>query len=131
MVVGLMGKSLLRGMISMLIGLSLSLVGMDPLTGNLRFTFGVPNLVEGLDFVVISMGLFGISEVMLGMEQAAFAGKLPKVGKLLPNRDEWGPTMKAINQGIQSRRFVEKSRRPVLSQDRTNGNPAKRCGFPW
>ena len=99
MVVGLMGKSLLRGMISMLIGLSLSLVGMDPLTGNLRFTFGVPNLVEGLDFVVISMGLFGISEVMLGMEQAAFNGKLPKVGKLLPNRDEWKPTMKAVARG--------------------------------
>ena len=99
MVVGLMGKSLLRGLISMFIGLSLSLVGMDPLTGNLRMTFGVPNLVEGLDFVIISMGLFGISEVMLGMEQAAFNGKLPKVGKLLPNRDEWGPTMKAIMRG--------------------------------
>jgi len=99
MVVGLMGKSMLRGMISMLIGLSLSLVGMDPLTGNLRFTFGVPNLVEGLDFVVISMGLFGISEVMLGMEQTVFSGKLPKVGKLLPNRDEWAPTMKAIARG--------------------------------
>jgi putative tricarboxylic transport membrane protein len=99
MVVGLMGKSLLRGMISMLIGLSLSLVGMDPLTGNLRFTFGVANLVEGLDFVVISMGLFGISEVMLGMEQAAFSGKLPKVGKLLPNRDEWKPTLNAIARG--------------------------------
>lgn len=99
MVVGLMGKSMVRGMISMLIGLSLSLVGMDPLTGNLRMTFGVPNLVEGLDFVIISMGLFGISEVMLGMEQAAFAGKLPKVGKLLPNRDEWVPTLKAIARG--------------------------------
>ncbi len=99
MVVGLMGKSLLRGMISMLIGLSLSMVGMDPLTGNLRFTFGEPNLVEGLDFVVISMGLFGISEVMLGMEQAIHTGKLPKVGKLLPNRDEWIPTLKAIGRG--------------------------------
>ncbi len=99
MVVGLMGKSMLRGIISMLIGLSLSLVGMDPLTGNLRMTFGAPNLVEGLDFVIISMGLFGISEVMLGMEQAVHTSVLPKVGKLLPNRDEWGPTMRAIMRG--------------------------------
>ena len=100
MVVGLMGKSMLRGVISMLIGLSLSLVGMDPLTGALRFTFGEPNLVEGLDFVVISMGLFGISEVMIGMEQAvARTEPLPKVGKLLPNRDEWTPTLKAIGRG--------------------------------
>ncbi|WP_263770492.1 tripartite tricarboxylate transporter permease [Propionivibrio soli] len=99
MVVGLMGKSLLRGLISMLIGLSLSLVGMDPLTGNLRFTFGEPNLVEGLDFVVISMGLFGISEVMIGMEQAMHLGALPKVGKLLPEREEWLPTLKAIGRG--------------------------------
>ena len=99
MVVGLMGKSLLRGLISMLIGLTLSLVGMDPLTGNLRFTFGEPNLVEGFDFVVISMGLFGISEVMLGMEQAIHTAVLPKVGKLLPERHEWIPTLKAIGRG--------------------------------
>jgi putative tricarboxylic transport membrane protein len=99
MVVGLMGKSLARGLISMLIGLSLSFVGMDPLSGVLRFTFGEPNLMEGFDFVVISMGLFGISEVMLGMETAIQAAEIPKVGKLLPNREEWIPTLKAIGRG--------------------------------
>lgn len=99
MVIGLMGKSLLCGLISMLIGLSLSFVGMDPLSGVLRFTFGEPNLMEGLDFVVISMGLFGISEVMVGMETAIVVKTLPKVGKLLPNRDEWVPTLKAIGRG--------------------------------
>lgn len=99
MVVGLMGKSLAKGLISMLIGLSLSFVGMDPLSGVLRFTFGEPNLMEGFDFVVISMGLFGISEVMLGMETAIRATEIPKVGKLLPNREEWIPTLKAIGRG--------------------------------
>lgn len=96
MVVGLMGKSLTRGLISMFIGLTLSLVGMDPLSGVLRFTFNEPNLMEGFDFVVISMGLFGISEVMLGMETAIQVDKIPKVGKLLPNRDEWKPCLRAI-----------------------------------
>lgn len=99
MVIGLMGKSIVRGLISAIIGLSLSLVGMDPLSGLVRFTFGEPNLMEGLDFVVISMGLFGISEVMIGMESVITADKLPKIGKLLPTREEWGPTLKAILRG--------------------------------
>ncbi|HWR41917.1 tripartite tricarboxylate transporter permease [Sporomusa sp.] len=96
MVIGLMGKSLVRGLIATLIGLSLSMVGMDPLSGVVRFTFGEANLMEGFDFVVISMGLFGISEVMIGMETALHTDKIPKVGKLLPNREEWAPTLKAI-----------------------------------
>lgn len=99
MVIGLMGRSVTRGLLSALLGLSLSLVGMDPLSGVIRYTFGEPNLMEGFDFVVISMGLFGISEVMLGLESSVVAGAIPALGKLLPNRDEWGPTLKAIARG--------------------------------
>lgn len=99
MVIGLMGRSMTRGLLSTLIGLSLSLVGMDPLSGVLRYTFGEPNLMEGFDFVVISMGLFGISEVMLGLETTVKAGAIPALGKLLPHRHEWAPTLRAIARG--------------------------------
>ncbi len=100
MVVGLMGKSVIRGIMSALIGLTLSLVGMDPITATLRFTFGEPHLMEGFEFVTIAMGLFGISEVLLGMETSAISNeKPPKVGSLFPRKEEWRPTLMAIARG--------------------------------
>ncbi|MHB9154008.1 MAG: tripartite tricarboxylate transporter permease [Spirochaetales bacterium] len=99
MLMGLIGKSLIRGMLSAFIGLSIALIGMDPMTGLLRFTFGEPNLMEGLDFVVIAMGLFGISEVMLGYEASGSSVPITKISKLFPERHEWKPTMGAIGRG--------------------------------
>lgn len=99
MVVGLMGKSIVRGTIAAVVGLTLSLIGMDPISGALRFTFGEPHLMEGFDFVTIAMGLFGISEVLLGLENSMHAQTPSKVGKLLPEREEWRPTLMAIARG--------------------------------
>jgi putative tricarboxylic transport membrane protein len=99
MVIGLMGKSLIRGMIAAVIGLSLSLVGMDPISGAVRFTFGELHLLNGLDFVTVAMGLFGLSEILLGMEASNQAAKIPKVKGFLPKREEVMPTMKSIGRG--------------------------------
>ncbi|MEW9669879.1 tripartite tricarboxylate transporter permease [Ammoniphilus sp. 3BR4] len=99
MVIGLMGKSLVRGMISAIMGLTLSLVGMDPVSGAVRFTFGEPHMMGGLDFVTIAMGLFGLSEILIGVENMMNAEKPPKVKGLLPKREEWNPTLKAIGRG--------------------------------
>lgn len=96
LVVGLMGKSLIRGIVAAIFGLTLALIGMDPISGALRFTFGQPHLMEGFDFVTISMGLFGISDVLLGYEASENGEMITKIGKLLPERKEWGPTTKAI-----------------------------------
>jgi len=98
-VIGLMGKSIVRGVISAVIGLTLSLIGMDPTSGAIRFTFGEPMLMNGLDLVTIAMGLFGISEVLIGMEESMNGQKPPKVKGLLPRRDEWKPTLKSIFRG--------------------------------
>lgn len=99
MVVGLMGTSLLRGLVAMFIGLSLSIIGMDPVSGVLRYTFNVPFLVNGLDIVTISMGFFGLSEIFIGVENLAAVGKPEKISKLLPNKDEIKPTLYAILRG--------------------------------
>jgi putative tricarboxylic transport membrane protein len=99
MVVGLMGKSLVRGLISAVLGLSLAFIGMDPVTGTVRFTFDQPYLTNGLDFVTIAMGLFGLSEILIGMEKSMTTEKLPKVNGMLPERKEYGPTFKAIGRG--------------------------------
>jgi putative tricarboxylic transport membrane protein len=100
MVLGLMGKSLVRGAISAFLGLVLSMVGMDPVSGALRFTFGEPMLMSGFDLVTIALGLFGISEVLIGLEESAKGTIRPsKIKGLLPRREEWKPTLKAIMRG--------------------------------
>jgi putative tricarboxylic transport membrane protein len=99
LLMGLIGKSVIRGMLSAFIGLSLALIGMDPMTGLLRFTFNEPNLMEGLDFTTLAMGLFGISEVLLGYEASGVSEPIKAINKLLPERHEWKPTMGAIGRG--------------------------------
>jgi putative tricarboxylic transport membrane protein len=99
MVIGLMGQSLVKGLMAAFIGLTLSLVGMDPVSGAVRFTFGIPQLMTGFDLVTIAMGLFGLSEILLGMENLSNNEKPAKVKGLLPRREEWKPTMNSIGRG--------------------------------
>src|SRR5665647_1435652 len=99
MVIGLMGKSLVRGMIAALIGLALAVVGTDPVTGTFRFSFGIPELQDGFDFVPIAMGLLGISEIILSAESMLLSEKMPEIKGVLPRREEWVPSLKAIGRG--------------------------------
>jgi putative tricarboxylic transport membrane protein len=96
LVIGLMGKSLVKGMISAVLGLCLALIGMDPASGQVRFTFGVTNLMNGFDFVTIAMGLFGVTEILIAAESMDNIGKLPKVKGLLPRKEEWKPVLASI-----------------------------------
>ncbi|MFG1607537.1 tripartite tricarboxylate transporter permease [Actinoplanes sp. NPDC049265] len=63
-VTALVGRSLLRGLIALMFGLFLGLVGIDGLTGQARFTFGTTELLEGIDVVVVIVGLFAIGETL-------------------------------------------------------------------
>jgi putative tricarboxylic transport membrane protein len=106
MVVGLMGNSILRGLVAMGIGLCLSTIGMDPISGTLRFTFGQPFLISGLDLVTIAMGLFGLSEILFGMENLHAVGKPEKLSSFWPDRSEIKGTGKAIGRGTLLGFFV-------------------------
>ncbi len=99
LIIGLMGKSVLRGLIAAMIGLVLSLIGIDPASGTARFTFGSTDLLAGVDFVVIAMGLFGISEILQNAEENMALKAPEKIGGLLPERSEWKATIKAIMRG--------------------------------
>jgi putative tricarboxylic transport membrane protein len=55
-----LGRSLLKGLFSLFIGLGLGLVGIDPLTGKARFALGVSQLLDGIDVVILVMGLFAV-----------------------------------------------------------------------
>ena len=63
-VTALVGRSVVRGLLSLIFGLFLGLVGIDALTGQARFTFGTMELLEGVDIVVVIVGLFAIGETL-------------------------------------------------------------------
>jgi putative tricarboxylic transport membrane protein len=76
-----MGKgSPFKILASMAIGFALAAVGMDTVTGQLRLTFGFEELMRGFDFLIAVIGLFGIGEILLSMEEGlAFSGKSAKI----------------------------------------------------
>jgi putative tricarboxylic transport membrane protein len=57
----------LKGWLAGLMGLSLSFIGLDPISGAARFTFGLPSLYGGLSFVAVLIGLFGFAEIARGL----------------------------------------------------------------
>ncbi|MCI0407550.1 MAG: tripartite tricarboxylate transporter permease, partial [Acidobacteria bacterium] len=67
--VGLGGGNPLKSVASILIGFILAAVGLDMVTGHLRLTFGFPDLMKGFNFIVAVIGLFGISEILLSVEE--------------------------------------------------------------
>jgi len=66
----LAGKDPVKALISSVFGLMLATVGLDPGSGLPRFTFGELKLYDGIDFLVVAIGLFAISEVLVLMEQS-------------------------------------------------------------
>jgi putative tricarboxylic transport membrane protein len=69
------GRSLPRALAATGLGLFLATIGMDPNSAVPRFTFGDLRLFDGLDFVVVTIGLFAVSEVLLVLEQTEWAGE--------------------------------------------------------
>ncbi len=90
MAVYLSEESVLKGLIMMTIGILMGTVGIDPAFGAERFTFGLSRLTSGLDFVVVGMGLFGISEVLINLESPEVREIFKTSLKgLLPNLEDW------------------------------------------
>ncbi len=101
LVMGLAGKSLTRAMIMGVIGLIISMVGVDPVEGAPRFTFGITKLMDGVGFIPVVMGFFGIGEILINAEKS-LAGVMAeggKVGSLFPRREEWRTCTASIVRG--------------------------------
>jgi putative tricarboxylic transport membrane protein len=69
----LTGDDALKGYISMALGLVLAMVGFDIISGEARYGFGIPEMMDGVDFLPVAIGLFGLGEVLVGAEAAAGA----------------------------------------------------------
>jgi putative tricarboxylic transport membrane protein len=63
-VTSLIGRSVIRGLLSLALGLAIGLIGIDQLTGQARLTFGVDQLFAGVDIVIVAVGLFAIGEAL-------------------------------------------------------------------
>ncbi len=96
MVFGLIGAvvlargSLRKAIAMVVLGLLLGLVGTDVNSGVMRFTFGAPALAEGISFVALAMGMFGVAEVIYNLEQRGQDRQVftSKLGRVLPSRAE-------------------------------------------
>jgi putative tricarboxylic transport membrane protein len=81
--------SLLKAICMVLLGLLLGLIGTDVNSGAFRFTFGLDELQDGIDFVPLSMGLFGFAEIMRNLEGDMSRSLVPnKVKNILPSWQE-------------------------------------------
>ena len=78
--VGMGREPPLKTIASMMLGFALAAVGIDTVTGTLRMTFGSPTLLQGFDFLVAVIGLFGLGEIFLTMEEGlSFKRKSGKI----------------------------------------------------
>ncbi len=91
MVVLLAGESLIKALLAMLVGLWIASMGTDLFTAVSRFTFNQSDLLDGIDFVVVAIGLFAVGEVLANMEKRDAAQVLPVpkgLRNLLPTLQE-------------------------------------------
>ncbi len=92
--------SLIKALGMVVLGLLLGLVGTDVTSGTARFAFGLPELADGINFVIVAMGVFGVAEIVRNLEnertrQAYVAG----IGRLLPSREDMGRIVAPILRG--------------------------------
>ena len=99
LVTGLAGRSLAAALLMTVFGLLLALIGIDPVRGAPRFTFGMPELYDGIGFIPVVMGLFGIAEILITVEQPARQAIDTQLKGLLPSREEWRRSRGAIGRG--------------------------------
>ena len=96
----LSGSSVLKGIITAILGLALSLVGLDSVAGTPRYTLGVLELQGGIDMITVIMGLFGVGEILYNMESATEVQILTtKITHIYPTLKDWAASRWAVLRG--------------------------------
>jgi putative tricarboxylic transport membrane protein len=101
-----LGASAARGLASLFFGLTIGLIGLDSQTGQARFTLGIPELLDGIDVVVVAVGLFAVGETLY---VATYLNRLEdKIEKMKGSiwmtkadwRRSWGPWLRGTALGF-------------------------------
>ena len=97
----LLGSSILRGMSALFVGLAIGLIGIDTQTGQARFTFGQLPLLDGIDVVVVAVGLFALGEAFhVAFREARRPEELSRVvGSLWMSKSDWARSWKPWLRG--------------------------------
>jgi putative tricarboxylic transport membrane protein len=105
----LTGDNPVKGYISMVLGLMIAMVGFDIISGDARYAFGIPEMMDGIDFLPVAIGLFGLGEVLAGAE-APKGQAIPDarygLRQLMPDARDWARSRWAIVRGTVLGFFV-------------------------
>ena len=95
--------SLIKALGMVVLGLLLGLVGTDVTSGTARFAFGVPELADGINFVVVAMGVFGVAEIARNLENERTRSVfVAQIGGLMPSREDWKRMLAPIISAIRA-----------------------------
>lgn len=97
---GLAGKSITKALIMTVLGLLIATIGVDNVSGIARFTFDVPWLYQGIEFLTLAVGLFALGEVFKTiLEKEEEHGEIAKIKNLLPSKTELKASAAPIARG--------------------------------
>jgi putative tricarboxylic transport membrane protein len=97
---GLAGKSITKALIMTVFGLLLSTIGIDVVSGVSRFTYDIPQLYSGLEFLTIAVGLFALGEVIKTiLERDSHEGEIAKINRILPTKQDLKDSVGPIIRG--------------------------------
>ena len=85
-----LGKSTLRGMTALFIGLATGCIGLDQISGQVRYTGGVPEFLDGIEVVLVAVGLFAVGECLyIALYEGRTEATLNRMNKVHMTRQEW------------------------------------------
>ncbi len=85
-----LGRSALRGITSLFIGLAIGLVGIDQITATVRYTAGIPEFMDGIEVVLVAVGLFAVGEAFhVALYEGKTAGTVQRSGRVHMTREDW------------------------------------------
>jgi putative tricarboxylic transport membrane protein len=94
------GPSPLRGLLGLFIGLAMGCVGIDALSGQARLTLGIPYLLDGIDVVIVAVGLFAVGEALMGLAAGDTTSSVIAVGgRVTMTREDWARSWKPWLRG--------------------------------
>ncbi|MQA80326.1 MAG: tripartite tricarboxylate transporter permease [Streptosporangiales bacterium] len=95
------GRSKAKVLVSLAAGLLVATVGADPVSGQNRFTFGVVDLIDGVDFVIVAMGVFALAEILVNLRtgMGTLQASRPKWRSVYPKRADLRETWPSMLRG--------------------------------
>lgn len=92
--------SVAKSLVAAGFGLLLATIGQDPIFGTARFTFGIDAFFDGIAFIIIAMGLFGVGEILYNLDARRNRTEpVPPVGSVYPSRADFKESAKPIGRG--------------------------------